>query len=58
MKVVSVISVFCHKVDENCSLLGLYAASNGTFLLMFWDSLAVPSSGVENPLLDSQYGSS
>jgi hypothetical protein len=58
MKVVSMTSVFCHKVDENCSLLGFYAASNGTFLLIFWDSLTVPSSGVENPILDSQYESS
>jgi hypothetical protein len=58
MKVVCVILGFRHKVDENCALLGYYTASSGTFLLTFWDSLVAPSSGVENPLLDSQFGSS
>jgi len=26
-----VISGFCHKVDENCALLGYYTASSGNF---------------------------
>jgi len=33
------ISDFCYKVDENCGLLGYYAASSGNSLPMFWDSL-------------------
>ena len=46
---------FCHKVDENCTLLGYYAASSGNFLSTFWDNLSVPPSGVKDPkdLLDS-----
>jgi len=27
------LSGFCHEVDENCTVLGYYAASNGNFLL-------------------------
>jgi hypothetical protein len=30
------ISGFQHEVDENCTLLGYYAANNGIFLPMFW----------------------
>jgi hypothetical protein len=30
--------------DENCTLLGYYAASSGNFLLTFRDNLSVPSS--------------
>jgi hypothetical protein len=46
---------FCHKVDENCILLGYYAMSNGNFLPTFWDNLSIPPSGVKNSkdLLDS-----
>jgi len=45
---VSVISGFHREVDENCALLGYYAASNGNFLPTFRDNLSVPSSGVKN----------
>jgi hypothetical protein len=38
------ISGFCHKEDENCALLGYYAASSGNFLQTLWDNLLVPSS--------------
>jgi len=31
------ISGFRHKADENCALLGYYAASSGIIILMFWD---------------------
>ena len=44
-----VISAFCCKVAENCTILGYYAASRGKFLLMFWDNISVPSSGLKNP---------
>jgi len=37
------------QVDENCVLLGCYAASSGNFLPMFRDNLSVPSSRVKNP---------
>jgi hypothetical protein len=30
------ISGYSREVDDNCTLLGFYAASNGNFLLMFW----------------------
>ena len=26
-----------HEVDENCALLGCYAASSGNFLTMVWE---------------------
>jgi hypothetical protein len=42
-----VISGFRHEVDENCALLGYYAASSGNFLPMFRDNLSVPFSGVK-----------
>jgi hypothetical protein len=45
----SITSGFCHKVDENCTLLGYYAASSGNLLLMFSDNLSVTSIGVTNP---------
>jgi len=32
-----------HEPDDNCVLLGYYAASSGNFLLMFQDDLSVPS---------------
>jgi hypothetical protein len=38
-----VISVFRRQVDENCALLGYYAARSGNFLAMFRDKLLVPS---------------
>ena len=41
-----VISGFFHIVDENCALMGYYAASSGNFLQKFRDSLPVPSSRV------------
>ena len=43
----SVISSFHCKVDENCALLGYYAASSRNFLPTFRDNLSVPSSGVK-----------
>jgi hypothetical protein len=46
--IIEVISGFCCKVDEDCSLLGYYAASSGNYLLMFGDNLLVPSSRVTN----------
>jgi hypothetical protein len=36
------------KVDENCTLLGYYAASSDNFLPSFRNELAVPSSGFKN----------
>jgi hypothetical protein len=42
-----VIACFHHKVDQNCALLGYYAASSGDFLLMFHDNLSVTSSRVK-----------
>jgi len=45
------ISGFHHEVDENCALLGYYAASNGNLLPTFRDNLCVPSPGVKNPPL-------
>jgi len=38
------ISSFRHEVDENCVLLGYYAASSGNFLLTFQDHRLVLSS--------------
>ena len=40
-----VISGFRREMDENCSLLGYYAASIGNSLPTFRDNLLVPSSG-------------
>ena len=37
------------EVAENCSLLGYYAASSGTFLPTFRYNLPVISSGFKNP---------
>jgi len=44
-----VISGFRRKIDENCALLGYYAAISGNFLLTLRDNLSVPSSEVKNP---------
>ena len=35
--------------NENYALVGYYVAISGNLLPMFWDTLLVPSSGVENP---------
>jgi hypothetical protein len=37
-----------HEVDENCTLLGYYAASSDNCLPTFRDNLSVPSSKVKN----------
>jgi len=42
-------SGFRREVDENCALLGYYAASSGNFLPKFRDNVLVSSSGVKNP---------
>jgi hypothetical protein len=41
---VDVTKVIRREVDENCALLGYYAASSGCYLSMFRDNLSVPSS--------------
>ena len=46
--ILSFISGFLREVDENCPLLGYYAASSGNFLPTFRDNLSIPSSGVKN----------
>ena len=43
-----VISGFCRKVDEQCALLGYYAASSGNLSQTFRGNLSAPS-GVKNP---------
>ena len=50
----SMISDFCLEVDENCTLLGYYAASSCNSLLMSWDNLSVPSSGISHSLFKGQ----
>jgi hypothetical protein len=35
-------------VEQNCALLGHYAASSGSFLSTFRDALSVPPSGVSS----------
>jgi len=40
-------SGFCRDMDENCDLLGYYAACNGNFLPTFRDNLSVPYSTVK-----------
>ena len=44
-----VISGFRREVDENCTLLGYYAASSGNFVPAYRDNLSVPSSGSYDP---------
>jgi hypothetical protein len=44
---VPVISGFRRHVDKICTLLGYYAASNGSFVPTFRDNLSVPSSRVK-----------
>jgi hypothetical protein len=43
------ISGFRREVDENCALLGYYAARSRNFLSTFRDNQSVPSSKVNNP---------
>ena len=43
--VTRMISGFHREVDQNCTLLGYYAASSDNFLLTFRDNLTVPNSG-------------
>jgi len=43
-----VFSSFHSEVDENCVLLGYYAASRGISIPTFRDNLSVPSSRVKN----------
>ena len=45
----SVTSGFCHKVDENCTVLGYYVVRSGKLLPKIRDNLTVPSLGVRNP---------
>ena len=48
------ISGFGREVDENCALLGHYAASSGNLLPTFRDNLSVQISGVK--VIDSGDG--
>ena len=43
------ISGLPHKVDDNCALLGHYAACSGNFLPTFRDNPWVSSTGVDDP---------
>jgi hypothetical protein len=45
----SMTSGFHHKIKENCTLLGYYAARSGNLLTMFPDNLSVASTRVMNP---------
>jgi len=47
---ICVISGFCREVDENCALLGYYAASSGNSLRTFRGNLSVPSSRANGPI--------
>jgi hypothetical protein len=49
LPVLSVISGFSHKVDDNCALLSYCAASSGNLFPIFQDNPLVPSSGFKNP---------
>jgi len=53
---ICVISGFCRKVAENCTLLGYYAASIGNFLPTLRENLSVPSSGFRNQCLNPRMG--
>ena len=44
-----VIPGFRREVDENCALLGYYAASSGDLLPKYRDKQSNQSSGVKNP---------
>jgi hypothetical protein len=43
-----VISGFRREVDENCAILGYYAARSGNFSQTFRDNLSVPSYSLYN----------
>jgi len=45
----SLITGFCREVDENCALLGCYAARGGNSLPTFRYNLSALSSRVDNP---------
>jgi len=45
----SMTSGFCHKVDENCTLLGYYTGSSANLLLTCQYKVLVPSLGFKNP---------
>jgi hypothetical protein len=45
---ICVISGFRREVDENCALLGCYAAGGGNSLATFRHNLSVPSSKVKD----------
>jgi len=44
-----VTSGFRREMNENCALLGHYAASSNNFSLTFRDNLSVPTPEVNNP---------
>jgi hypothetical protein len=48
LRVLCVILFFRHGVDENCVLLGCYAASNDNSFPTFRDNLSLPSSRVKD----------
>ena len=45
------ISGFCHKVDENCALLGYYGVSSGFLTIDDWTDSLSWNVGNELPLL-------
>jgi hypothetical protein len=45
IKYACVISGFCREEDENCNLLGYYAASSGNFLPTFRDKIYIHLQG-------------
>jgi len=47
MKHVCVISGFCHKVGEICTLLGCYTAHIGNYVPTFQDHISVPSQRIK-----------
>jgi len=51
-----VISGFLREVDQNCAVLGCYAASSGNFSPMFRDNISATFSEVKNPKKDGTFG--
>jgi len=51
-----VISGFCHEVDENCALLGYYAASSGIFTYDLEQCTAPIFKGQESKFLTLEMG--
>ena len=47
---------FYHEADENCYVLGYYAASSDDSLPMFRDNQSVPSSRVKNSIFTFEDG--